>query len=41
MMARAVLFELGRKGRDLREDNDAEQKQNERSTPPETRLSCH
>jgi hypothetical protein len=41
MIASAVLFELGRKGRDLREDNDAEQKQDERSPPPEIRLSCH
>jgi hypothetical protein len=41
MMASAVLFELGRKGRDLREDHDTEQKQDEGSPPPEARLSCH
>ena len=40
MIGRAVLIELGGKGRDLREDHDTEQKQNERPTPPETRLSC-
>jgi len=41
MIAGAVLFELGCKGRDLREDNDRKQKQNEGAAPPETRLSCH
>jgi hypothetical protein len=41
MIASAVLFELGRKGRDLRENNDAKQKQNEGAAPPEPRRSCH
>jgi hypothetical protein len=41
MIASAVLFELGGKGRDLREDNDTKQEQNEGATPIKTRLSCH
>jgi hypothetical protein len=40
MIGRAVLFELARKGRDLRGDHDAKQKQNEDSPPLETRRSC-
>jgi hypothetical protein len=41
MIARAVLFELGGKGRGLREDNDTQQEQNEYAPLSETRLSCH
>ncbi len=41
MIGRAVLFEFGCQGRDLREDNDAQQKQNEGTPPPEAHLSCH
>jgi hypothetical protein len=41
MIASAVLFELGCQGRDLREDNDAQQKKNEGAPPPETHRSCH
>jgi hypothetical protein len=40
MIGWAVLFECGRKGRDLGEDNGAEQKQNEGSAPLETHRSC-
>jgi hypothetical protein len=39
MTGRAVLIELACQGRDLREDNDAQQKQNEGASPPETRVS--
>jgi hypothetical protein len=41
MMARAVLFELGAKGRGLREDDDTQQEQNQYAPLSETRLSCH
>jgi hypothetical protein len=41
MIGRAVLFEFGCQGRDLREDNDAQQEQNEGARPPESHLSCH
>ena len=40
MVGSAVLFEFGCQGRDLREDNDTEQKQNEGAPPCETRRSC-
>jgi hypothetical protein len=41
MIGRAVLIELGCQGRDLREDNDTQQKQNESAPPPKTSLLCH
>jgi hypothetical protein len=41
MIGRAVLIELACQGRDLREDNDAEQEHNQGAAPIETRLSCH
>jgi hypothetical protein len=41
MIGGAVLIELGCQGRDLREDNDTEQKQNEGAPPPKTFLLCH